>query len=134
MSKKNIGTVVGTDTRISGDIQFVGGALIDGYVKGNVRAAGGEETSTLIISEHGWIEGSVVVSHLVLNGMVEGQVCATGHVELGPKARVIGDVQYKLLQMAIGAEINGRLIHESEGYIVQKDTEAMAQIEAVSHR
>ena len=34
--------------------------------------------------------------------------------ELGPKARVIGNVQYKLIEMSIGAEVNGKLIHESE--------------------
>ena len=76
--KGAIRTIVDTDTRINGDIRFVGDALIDGYVKGNVTAARDEETATLSISEHGCIEGSVVVPHLLLNGMVQGQVVATG--------------------------------------------------------
>jgi cytoskeletal protein CcmA (bactofilin family) len=45
---------------------------------------------------------------------VKGDVRATERVELGPKARVIGNVQYKLIEMSIGAEVNGKLIHESE--------------------
>jgi cytoskeletal protein CcmA (bactofilin family) len=49
-----------------------------------------------------------------LNGTVKGDVRATERVELGPKARVIGNVQYKLIEMSIGAEVNGKLIHESE--------------------
>ena len=52
--------------------------------------------------------------HVVLNGTVKGDVRATQRVELGPKARVIGNVQYKLIEMSIGAEVNGKLIHESE--------------------
>ena len=68
----------------------------------------------LSISERGCIEGSVVVPHVVLNGTVKGDVRATERVELGPKARVIGNVQYKLIEMSIGAEVNGKLIHESE--------------------
>ncbi len=68
----------------------------------------------LSISERGCVEGSVVVPHVLLNGTVKGDVRATERVELGPKARVIGNVQYKLIEMSIGAEVNGKLIHESE--------------------
>jgi cytoskeletal protein CcmA (bactofilin family) len=109
-----ISTLVGIDTRVNGDIEFSGGFHIDGYVKGNVKATR-DDTSMLSISERGCIEGSVVVPHLLLNGTVKGDVRATERVELGPKARVIGNVQYKLIEMAIGAEVNGKLLHESEG-------------------
>jgi cytoskeletal protein CcmA (bactofilin family) len=108
-----INTLVGADTRVNGDIEFSGGFHVDGYVKGNVKATK-DNTSVLIISERGCIEGSVHVPHVVLNGIVKGDVRATQRVELGPKARVIGNVQYKLIEMSIGAEVNGKLIHESE--------------------
>jgi cytoskeletal protein CcmA (bactofilin family) len=108
-----INTLVGADTRVNGDIEFSGGFHVDGYVKGNVKATK-DDTSVLIISERGCVEGSVHVPHVVLNGIVKGDVRATQRVELGPKARVIGNVQYKLIEMSIGAEVNGKLIHESE--------------------
>lgn len=108
-----INTLVGADTRVNGDIEFSGGFHVDGYVKGNVKATK-DNTSVLIISERGCVEGSVHVPHVVLNGIVKGDVRATQRVELGPKARVIGNVQYKLIEMSIGAEVNGKLIHESE--------------------
>ena len=108
-----IGTLVGSDTRIQGDIEFTGGCHIDGYVRGNVRAA--SEGGVLSVSERGCVEGSVVAPHVQLNGTVKGDVRATERVVLGPKARVIGNVQYKLIEMSIGAEVNGKLIHESEG-------------------
>jgi cytoskeletal protein CcmA (bactofilin family) len=104
---------VGAETRVHGDIEFTGGFHVDGYVKGNVRAPK-DDSSVLSISERGCIEGSVMVAHVVLNGTVKGDVRATQRVELGPKARVIGNVQYKLIEMSIGAEVNGKLIHESE--------------------
>ena len=108
-----IRTLVGTDTRVHGDIEFTGGFHVDGYVKGNVEAIK-DEGSVLSISEQGCVEGSVVVPHLLLNGTVKGDVRATERVELGAKARVIGNVQYKLIEMAIGAEVNGKLIHDNE--------------------
>lgn len=112
--KSAIRTLVGVDTRVHGDIEFTGGFHVDGYVRGNVEATGDQE-SILSISEQGCVEGSVVVPHLLLNGTVKGDVRATEKVELGARARVIGNVQYKLIEMAIGAEVNGKLIHDGEG-------------------
>ena len=114
VKKSAIRTLVGVDTRVHGDIEFNGGFHVDGYVKGNVEATK-DESSILSISEQGCVEGSVVVPHLLLNGTVKGDVRATERVELGAKARVIGNVQYKLIEMAIGAEVNGKLIHDNVG-------------------
>lgn len=109
-----INTLVGADTRVHGDVEFTGGFHVDGYVKGNVKSSK-DPNSVLTISERGCVEGAVMVPHVLLNGTVKGDVRATQRVELGARARVIGNVQYKLIEMAIGAEVNGKLIHESEG-------------------
>lgn len=108
-----IGTLVGKDTRVHGDLEFTGGCLIDGYVKGNVKALS-DENAMLSISERGQVEGAVIVPNVLLNGTVKGDVKATCRVELGSNARVVGNVQYRLIEMAMGAEINGKLIHEPE--------------------
>ncbi len=123
MSKKGaIRTFISSDTRISGDIQFVGNALIDGYLEGNVKAEGND--SKLTISERGHVKGSVVVPNLLVNGTIEGKVIVTELLKLGPKARIIGDVQYNLLEMSIGAQVDGKLKHKSDGGIAQKDKES----------
>lgn len=119
LGKKNrpqvpVNSLVGAETRVNGDIDFSGGCHIDGHVRGNVKAPE-DQRSTLSISERGSVEGSVSVPHVLLNGTVHGDVRAAERVELGPRAKVIGNVQYKLIEMAIGAEVNGQLIHESEG-------------------
>jgi cytoskeletal protein CcmA (bactofilin family) len=124
-----INSLVGADTSIHGDVEFAGGFHVDGYVKGNVRAAEGAG-SVLSISEKGCVEGSVVAPQVLLNGMVKGDVHATERVELGARARVIGNVQYKLIEMAGGAEVNGKLIHESEGAAGEPSE---PQLEAVSN-
>ena len=61
------------------------------------------------------------MTHLLLNGTVKGDVVVSERVELGQTARVIGNVQYKLIEMAIGAEVNGKLVHESEGTLVKDE-------------
>ena len=109
---------VGTDTRVHGDIEFTGGFHVDGYVNGNVEGIK-DDGAVLSISETGCVEGAIVVSHLLLNGIIRGDVRATERMELGPCARVIGNVQYKLIEMALGAEVNGKLIHENEQQVVE---------------
>ncbi len=119
-------TAVGTDSRIEGDIWFVGIAVIDGYVNGSVKA-GKDENATLTIRKNGHVKGSVAAPHLLINGMVEGKVRATERLELGPQARVSGAVQYKRMEISIGAQIDGKLIHKNEAGIVQEDSKTEAE-------
>ena len=109
-------TLVGANTRISGDLHFTGGCHVDGTVNGSVTADP-DSKSALSISEEGNIDGGVTVPYVVLNGIVRGDVYANQRVELGPTARVIGKVYYNLIEMAIGAEINGKLVHQPEGQV-----------------
>jgi cytoskeletal protein CcmA (bactofilin family) len=108
-----IKTLVGSDTRVHGDVEFSGGFHVDGYVRGNVMAPD-DQQSALSVSERGCIEGSVTAPYVLLNGTVNGDVRASQRVELGSSAKVRGNVQYRLIEMAVGAEVNGKLIHESE--------------------
>lgn len=105
-----IDSLIGQDTEINGDISFSGGLHIDGKVKGNVIAREGSE-SVLTLSEQGSIDGEVRVPNMILNGTVKGNVYAVEHIELAPKARITGDVYYGLIEMTIGAEVNGSLVH-----------------------
>lgn len=111
-SKGAIQTLIGDNTRIKGDLRFEGGCHIDGVVDGSVIADKDPE-AFLSISEEGLVDGSVRVPRVQLNGKVQGDVFAAELVELGPTAKVNGNVHYELLKMAAGAEINGKLIHES---------------------
>lgn len=108
-----IDTLVGRQTEIQGDIRFSGGLHVDGTVKGNV-SADNDGRSMLSLSESAVIEGAVSVPYVVLNGSVAGDVHSSEHVELAAKARITGNVHYNLLEMAIGAEVNGQLVHAHE--------------------
>jgi cytoskeletal protein CcmA (bactofilin family) len=105
-----IDTLIGDQTEITGDVRFSGGLHIDGTVKGNVIATG-DGNAVLMLSEHGRIEGEVRVPNVVLNGAVTGDVHASERIELASKARVNGNVFYTLIEMAMGAEVNGSLVH-----------------------
>ncbi len=111
-----VDTLVGSNTKVNGDLNFEGGCHVDGTVNGNV-SADTESNSALSVSEDANIKGGVTVPYVVLHGIVRGDVFASKRVELGPTARVIGNVYYNLIEMAIGAEINGKLVHQPEGQV-----------------
>ncbi|PKM46716.1 MAG: cell shape determination protein CcmA [Gammaproteobacteria bacterium HGW-Gammaproteobacteria-1] len=118
-----IDTLIGQNTEIRGDVVFSGGLHVDGTLKGNV-IADQDSGSVLSVSERGLVEGDVRVPNVVLNGCVVGDVYASNHIELAPQARVKGNVYYKIIEMARGAEVNGNLVHRGEGAV---DTPAPAQ-------
>ncbi len=107
----NIDTLIGPKTRINGDVEFAGGLHLDGYINGNVKGDSKQGTF-LSVSEQGCIEGSVIAPNVILNGVVKGDIEASDRVELGPKARVLGNVHYTIIETAVGAQINGKLIHQ----------------------
>ncbi len=116
-SKKNrqpqaIATLIGADTVVRGDVAFSGGLHLEGRVVGDVT--GDESDSVLTVGEKGLIEGSVRLGRLVLNGTITGDVEVSQRAELGPTARVEGNLRYSVLEMAGGAQVNGRLVHEEQ--------------------
>ena len=115
-----VDTLVGAHSEVNGDLVFSGHCHVDGTVKGSVNADS-SSNSALSISQEAMIEGGVTVPYVVLNGIVRGDVVACQRVELGPTARVIGNVYYNLIEMAIGAEINGKLVHQPDGQVPLQD-------------
>lgn len=107
-----IDSLIGQNTEIRGDVIFSGGLHVDGKVVGNCVAD--ERGSLLTVSDQGAVEGEVKVPNIILNGTVIGDVYASERIELAPHARVTGNVYYNLIEMAIGAEVNGKLVHRSE--------------------
>jgi cytoskeletal protein CcmA (bactofilin family) len=104
-----IDMLIGASAKVHGDVEFAGGLHIDGHVFGAVRAYG-EEESSVSVGEGGIVERGVVATHVVVNGIVRGDVQATGKVALGPAARVLGNVQYGTIESDAGAEIAGKLV------------------------
>ena len=109
--KSRIDSLIGAGTLIEGNIRFTGGLRIDGEVKGNVEAAEGASSSLLVLSEQARIEGSVSVAHVITNGTVVGPVTVTEFLEMQSRAKIVGDVDYALIEMHQGAVIEGRLVH-----------------------
>ena len=107
-AKNPIDTLIGASTRIEGDLLFCGGLRIDGHVRGNVTGEPGEPTH-VVLGEAGRIDGEVRCSSLVVSGEINGPVYVSEMLEIQPKARIVGEVYYKVLEMHSGALVQGQL-------------------------
>jgi cytoskeletal protein CcmA (bactofilin family) len=123
--QKRIDSLIGAGTTVHGDIQFTGGLRIDGTVDGKVATVD-NQPGTLVISEKARVEGEVRVSHVVVNGTVAGPLTANDYLELQAKARVHGDVQYRSLEMHVGAIVQGKLVH------AEPETAAIVELKRAS--
>ena len=107
-------TLVSSRTTVKGDVHFSGGLHVDGTIRGRVVAEEGGD-AVLRVSEVGSVEGDIVAPHVIVNGTVHGDVYASTHLELAEKASIHGNVYYNLIEMVMGSEVNGNLMHISGG-------------------
>ena len=103
-------TLIGPRVVIRGDLQFSGGLYVEGKIIGKITAEEGS-AAVLTVSEQGMIEGEVHAPVVVIAGSLHGDIHAGERVELSPTAKVQGNVHYKIVEMAGGATLTGRLIH-----------------------
>lgn len=120
-----IDTLIGVTTEMKGDITFAGGLRIDGKIKGNITARA-DDNSTLVLSENALVTGDVSVPHMIVNGKIKGNVRSAERLELQPKAEINGDVTYKVLEIAAGAQLNGTMtrINEKADVVSLKSVDA----------
>ena len=108
-AKSRIDTLIGKGAQVHGDIGFVGGLHLDGHILGSVRSDGSKD-ATLTVSQSGAIEGTVEAANVLLEGTIKGDIHASGRVVLGATARVEGNLYYGIIEMALGAQIIGKLV------------------------
>lgn len=123
----NVSTIIGDGTVIKGNISFSGGLHVDGRIEGSVESSS-EHGGTLTLSKMGSIHGCINVPTVVIDGEVEGDVSVSERVQLAENARITGNVIYNLIEMAVGAEVNGQLVRQGSGDVAIK---ASAQTEGV---
>jgi cytoskeletal protein CcmA (bactofilin family) len=103
-----IKSLIAEGTEIQGNLSFSEGLRVDGTIVGNVLAAEAV-ASILVISDSASITGAITADHIIINGTVKGPIHARRMLELQPKARIEGDIEYAALEMHQGALIAGQL-------------------------
>ena len=106
---KNV-TLITAKAEIQGDVRISEALQIEGAVKGNILADP-DSNAEVTIGVKGIVEGEIRAPHIVINGEVKGDVYSSEHITLKKNALVTGDVHYVMMEMVMGAKVNGKLLH-----------------------
>jgi cytoskeletal protein CcmA (bactofilin family) len=98
-------TVIGRSMKISGELTGSGDLLVDGEVEGTIRLA----SARLTVRTEGRVRAAVLAQDVIVLGHVEGEIRATGRVELRDGAVVLGDVYSTRLAIEDGAILRGKV-------------------------
>ena len=105
-------TLISSGTTVKGDITFSGQLDVEGSVVGSIQAESGKDAVLRVVAG-GKVSGEIKVPHATVNGNVEGDIHTSERLELAEQAVIDGDVYYNLIEMAVGAKVNGGLRHTS---------------------
>lgn len=123
--------LIGQTTLIEGNVRYSGGLHVEGRVVGDIVAEDGD-TSMLSIGETGRVEGNIHVANLVIHGAVHGDVTATSKITVSARAKINGNVRYRIIELESGAEINGQLLRDVPAAATERSVSASSYTEASS--
>jgi cytoskeletal protein CcmA (bactofilin family) len=103
-------TLIAEGSEIFGDLSFAGQLFVNGRINGDVFAKA-DPGAAVVISDTGHVVGEIRAPQVMIRGRVDGNVHAAQRIELGSSARIQGNVHYQLMEMELGARVEGQLLH-----------------------
>ena len=76
---------------------------VNGHIAGTIYSQKG----TLIVDTHAKVEANVEVAVAVINGTVHGDIVAQERVEIGPLAKIYGNIRTRSIGIKDGAIFDG---------------------------
>ncbi len=95
-------SIIAKDTRIQGNLEFVGTLIVEGSLESQVQGV------EMTIQKSGKINGSLNVKTLNCHGLVEGNITADS-VVIHSSAIISGEIKATTLEVEPGATINGNI-------------------------
>lgn len=93
----------GSRPELSGEISFRDMLRVNGHIAGTVYS----KTGTLIIDNAATVDANIEVPITIISGTVHGDIVARERVELGPSARIYGNIWTRSIAIKDGAVFDG---------------------------
>lgn len=115
-------TLINEGCKITGVISGAGDYQVSGEVDGDCDIDG-----TIALARDGFWQGTIKAGHVVISGHVEGDIVASGKVEITDTARITGTVTGEAIAVAEGAVVEGKMKTtgqpEPVGFVEKRDKE-----------
>ncbi len=106
---QNIGSVLGTATRVEGTLRLDESVRIDGRVEGNLEQTDGKDR-WILIGPRAEVHGDIRAQNVSVAGKVIGNIVASESIELLDGCEVRGNITHKSINVEPGASVHGQLI------------------------
>ena len=101
--RQKSGSVFASQPELSGEIQFRDMLRVNGHIAGTVYSKSG----TLIVDTTATVDAKVEVAVAVIGGTVRGDIVAHERIEIGPAARIYGNIWTRSIAIKDGAVFDG---------------------------
>lgn len=108
-------TVVGEHAKLEGKFEIADSIQIECQIGGELTVGG-----KLVIGEKGVVQANVQTVDAIVMGQYEGNLVASGSVEIAPTGRVTGNIQTDSLVISKGGFFNGNVIKMQEAEAAQR--------------
>jgi cytoskeletal protein CcmA (bactofilin family) len=116
-------SVIAANHRVLGTISAAEDLIVQGRVEGKILSE-----ATLVVDTQAIVEGEILARHVVIRGVVVGDVSGVEGIEVAPSGQVLGDLKTRRLALKAGGRVSG-LVHtgiEVQGYSAAKGASAAA--------
>ena len=117
------GTLISEGCKIEGVLSGTGNFLISGEVEGVCDIDG-----SVTLTRNGLWKGTIRAGVIIMAGTIEGDVVATGRVEISETARISGTISGEEIAVAEGAVVDGEMRttgrSEPVGFVEKRQSES----------
>lgn len=96
-------TFFASGPELSGEITFRDLVRVNGYIAGTIYS----DRGTLIVDDRAQVDANIDVAIAVLNGTINGDIVARQRVEIGPAAKIHGNIWTRSIAIKDGALFDG---------------------------
>ena len=98
------GTLISEGCKIEGVLSGTGNFLVSGEIDGACDIEG-----SVTLASNGFWKGTIKASVIIIAGTIEGDVVATGRVEISNTAKIKGTISGEEIAVAEGAVVDGAM-------------------------
>ncbi len=102
---ENVSASIGKSLQVRGEVRGSEDLVVDGFVEGTISLAG----SRLTVGPNAKVQANVSARDVIIQGTLNGNIAATGRVELRSGATLIGDIQASRLSIEENAGFSGKV-------------------------
>lgn len=110
LSSDTTESVIGPSVHLEGNFNSSGNIIIGGSLSGSLTTSG-----NIRIEEGAKVQATVSAAHIFVAGEVRGDIHVTEQLELAASARIIGNVETKILSVVPGAILHGKCAMKANG-------------------